>query len=146
MRRVIAATIVVSLTACRGADGPVVRIHRAAGPIDVAVEVVDTPATRAQGLMYRRSLPDGTGMLFVFDAEEVQSFWMKNTLIPLDIIFIDTSMKIVGIAAETRPLSLAPITVGKPSRWVLEVPGGWSAKHGLRPGDRVDLPAPRARP
>jgi uncharacterized membrane protein (UPF0127 family) len=147
MRRVIGATIVATLVACGADRGPVVRIHRAAGSaVDVTVEVVDTPTARAQGLMYRNALADGTGMLFVFDEESEHPFWMKNTLIPLDMIFIDGGSKIVGIAANTHPLSLAQVTVGKPSRWVLEVPGGWSAKNGVGTGDRVDLPPAAARP
>jgi uncharacterized membrane protein (UPF0127 family) len=142
MRRVIGATIVAALAACRlGDPGPVARIHRSSGPVDVVVEIVATPAAREQGLMYRKSLADGTGMLFVFDEEAEHPFWMKNTLIPLDMIFIAGTKKIVGIAANTHPLSLAQVTVGKPSRWVLEVPGGWTARNGVRTGDTVELPS-----
>jgi uncharacterized membrane protein (UPF0127 family) len=145
MRRVIGATIVAALVACRADHGPVARIHGGSGPVDVVVEIVDTPAAREQGLMYRKFLADGTGMLFVFDEEVEHPFWMKNTLIPLDMIFIDTKQTIVGIATETRPLSLQSVTVGRPSRYVLEVPGGWTAKHGVRTGDRVELPAAARR-
>jgi len=138
MRRVILLTIVLTATACRSA-GPVVRCHTSGGSVDVAVEVVDTDETRARGLMYRNALADGAGMLFVFDEEAEHSFWMKNTLIPLDMIFIAGDRTIAGIHENAHPLSLDPITVGKPSRYVLEVPGGWSSKNALKAGDRVEM-------
>lgn len=139
MRRVILLTIVLTTIACRPAGAPVARCHTTRGPVDVAVEVVDTDETRARGLMYRSVLADGAGMLFVFDEESEHPFWMKNTLIPLDMIFIAGDGTIAGIHENAHPLSLDSITVGKPSRWVLEVPGGWSAKHGMKAGDRVEL-------
>jgi len=142
MRRVIAAALV--LAACRGPAGPVARLHTRDGAVDVVVEIVDTPAARERGLMYRSALADGAGMLFVFDEEAEHAFWMKNTLIPLDMIFIRGDGTIAGIRENTTPLSLAPVTVGRPSRWVLEVPGGWAARNGVRTGDRVELP-PAAR-
>ena len=89
--------------------------------------------------MYRDRLADGHGMLFVFEDEADRSFWMKNTLIPLDIVFIGADGRIVGVRAETTPLSLAPVSVGRPSKWVLEVAGGYAARAGMAPGDRVEL-------
>ena len=91
--------------------------------------------------MYRDRLADGHGMLFVFDDERDHTFWMKNTLIPLDMIFIGADQVIVGIHPNAVPLSTATVGVGRPSRWVLEVPGGWSARRGVASGDRVELPA-----
>jgi uncharacterized membrane protein (UPF0127 family) len=91
--------------------------------------------------MYRTELPDGHGMLFVFREAKDQRFWMKNTLIPLDMIFIGADQVIVGIHPNAVPLSTATVGVGRPSRWVLEVPGGWSARRGVASGDRVELPA-----
>ena len=130
--------VVALLVACRS-HGPVARIHTAGGTAEVALEIVDTPETRNRGLMYRKSLADGSGMLFVFDADSDHEFWMKNTLIPLDMIFIAADGAIVGIAADTTPLSTAGVGVGRPSRYVLEVPGGWCARRGVEPGDRVEL-------
>ena len=82
--------------------------------------------------MYRERLDDGDGMLFVFDDVADRSFWMKNTLIPLDMIFIGPDQTIVGVKANTTPLSLAPVSVGRPSKWVLEVAGGYAARAGMR--------------
>jgi uncharacterized membrane protein (UPF0127 family) len=90
--------------------------------------------------MYRTELADGRGMLFVFPEEQDHRFWMKNTLIPLDMIFIGADGVIVGIHRDATPLSTATVGVGHPSRWVLEVPGGWSARRGVAPGQRVELP------
>jgi uncharacterized membrane protein (UPF0127 family) len=76
-------------------------------------------------------------MLFLFEASEVRAFWMKNTLIPLDMIFIDDGGRVAGIVREAEPLTLTPRTPGVPARFVLEVRGGWAARHGVAPGDRV---------
>jgi uncharacterized membrane protein (UPF0127 family) len=124
--------------ACRR-DGPAAVIHTAGGSVRVALEVAVTPEAQRVGLMYRSSLADGTGMLFVFPDETDHHFWMKNTLIPLDMIFIATSGRVVGVHANAVPLSTAPLSVGQPSRYVLEVPGGWAARRGVAPGDRVEL-------
>ena len=103
----------------------------------VDVELARTEPERRKGLMDRPSLPDDAGMLFIFDETSVQSFWMKNTLIPLDMIFIDDEGRIAGIVESAEPRTLTERTVGKPSRYVLEVNGGWSRAHGVRAGDRV---------
>ncbi len=103
----------------------------------VDVELARTDPERRKGLMDRPSLPEGTGMLFLFDQSAVQSFWMKNTLIPLDMLFIGEDGRIVGIVESAEPRTLTERTVGKSSRYVLEVNGGWSRAHGVRAGDRV---------
>jgi uncharacterized membrane protein (UPF0127 family) len=126
-----------ALSACT--HGPRVVLHAAGGPVTVAVEVANTPATRERGLMYRNDLGADTGMLFLFPQDEDLQFWMKNTPLPLDMIFIDTSRTIVGIVANTRPFSTQARGVGKPSRYVLEVHGGFCARHGITAGDKVDF-------
>src|SRR6185369_17151433 len=109
------------LAACRATtSAPDAVVQTAKGPVRVSLEIVSDDASRARGLMYRNSLADGHGMLFVFDDESDRSFWMKNTLIPLDIIFIGGDGTIVGMKTNTTPLSLAPLSVVKPSKWVLE--------------------------
>jgi len=118
----------------------VARIHAGDGVVEVRVEVVSTPEALAHGLMYRSELADGHGMLFVFPEESDHRFWMKNTLIPLDMIFIGADGTIVGIHRDATPLSTAPVGVGRPSRYVLEVPGGWTGRTGVAPGQRVELP------
>jgi len=143
-QRVMSAVAALALAAACARDTlPLVRIHRAEGVVDVAVEVVSTPETLARGLMYRTELADGRGMLFVFPEESDHRFWMKNTLIPLDMIFIGANGTIAGIHRDATPLSTAPVGVGRPSRYVLEVPGGWAARSGVAPGQRVELPAHR---
>jgi uncharacterized membrane protein (UPF0127 family) len=101
------------------------------------VEVVSTPEKMAQGLMYRKSLPEDAGMLFDYGRPQPTSFWMKNTLIPLDMIFIAADGRIVNIHERAVPLSLDPIPSQGPVRGVLEVNGGTVAKLGIKPGDRV---------
>ena len=136
MRAAVAAAL--ALAGCRD-RGPVALIRGPGAAVEVSLEVAATPAERERGLMYRRSLAEGRGMLFVFDADGNQSFWMKNTLIPLDLLFIARDGTVVGIHANATPLSTANIAVGKPSRYVLEVPGGWAARHGISAGARVDF-------
>ncbi len=106
-----------------------------------AVEIAATEAEREKGLMYRKELPEGRGMLFDFHREQEVGFWMQNTYIPLDMIFIRGDGRILRIAENTRPLSTRIIPSNGPVRWVLEVIGGTAAKLGIAPGDRVASPA-----
>lgn len=120
-------------------------IQTTGGAVEVGLEVAATPAAQQRGLMYRRSLADDQGMLFVFPTDADHAFWMKNTFIPLDLIFIAHDGRIVGIHPSATPQSTASIAVGRPSRYVLEVPGGYTARRGIAAGDRVELrgvPAP----
>jgi uncharacterized membrane protein (UPF0127 family) len=110
-----------------------------------SVEVVDNDADRAKGLMYRKELPEGRGMLFDFHRDQEVSFWMQNTYIPLDMIFIRGDGQILRIEENTTPLSTRMIPSRGPVRAVLEVIGGTSRKLGIAPGDRVASPALRAR-
>jgi len=140
-QRVISSLAALALViACARETLPVARIHGGNGVVEVRVEVVSTPEALARGLMYRSELADGHGMLFVFPEESDHRFWMKNTLIPLDMIFIGADGTIVGIHRDATPLSTAPVGVGRPSRYVLEVPGGWTGRTGVAPGQRVELP------
>jgi len=110
-----------------------------------SVEVVDNDADRAKGLMYRKELPEGRGMLFDFHRDQDVSFWMQNTYIPLDMIFIRGDGQILRIEENTVPLSTRMIPSRGPVRAVLEVIGGTSRKLGIAPGDRVASPIFRAR-
>jgi uncharacterized protein len=110
-----------------------------------AVEVADNDAERAKGLMYRRELPEGQGMLFDFHREQEVSFWMQNTYIPLDMVFIRGDGRILRIAENTEPLSTRLIPSGGPVRAVLEVIGGTTRKLGIAPGDRVASPIFKGR-
>jgi uncharacterized protein len=104
------------------------------------VEMAVTPEEQARGLMFRRELPEKQGMLFDFQREQPTSFWMKNTYIPLDMIFIRADGRILRIAENTVPLSEALVPSGGPVRAVLEVIGGTAKKLGIAPGDRVVHP------
>ncbi len=103
------------------------------------VELAKTPHEHMVGLMHRESLPRGQGMLFIFADDAVRSFWMKNTLIPLDMLFISSGGQIVGIVHEAEPLTLESRSVGQKSRYVLEINGGLCQKLGITTGDMADL-------
>lgn len=118
---------------------PTVVVQTPHGQVAVPVEVADTPERRMRGLMYRTDLPEDGGMIFLFPQDADQSFWMKNTPLPLDMIFISRERQIVGIVHDTKPFSLEPRGVGRPSRYVLEVHAGFAAKHGLAEGQRVEF-------
>jgi uncharacterized protein len=105
-----------------------------------AVEMAVTPDEQAKGLMFRRQLPEGQGMLFDFKVEQPISFWMKNTYISLDIIFIRGDGQILRIAENTEPLSERLVHSGGAVRAVLEVIAGTARKLGIAPGDRVAHP------
>ena len=110
-----------------------------------SVELADNDADRAKGLMFRKELPEGQGMLFDFHREQEVSFWMENTYIPLDMIFIRGDGRILRIAENTEPLSTRIISSDGPVRAVLEVIGGTARKLGIAPGDRVGHPVFQAR-
>ena len=101
------------------------------------VELAAEEAERSRGLMFRRELPEGRGMLFDFQREQELGFWMRNTYIPLDMIFIRADGTIRRIAANTEPLSERLVPSGGPARYVLEVIGGTARKLGIEPGDKV---------
>ena len=105
----------------------------------VEVEIAATHDARTRGLMWRKSLADGKGMLFIFKEQSPLSFWMRNTLIPLDMLFIDKDLKVVGIVERAEPKTLSSRGTGQPSQFVLEVPGGWCAKLGVKAGSAVQL-------
>jgi uncharacterized membrane protein (UPF0127 family) len=105
-----------------------------------SVEMATTEEEKTTGLMYRKELPDGKGMLFDFSPEQQVSMWMKNTYIPLDMIFIRADGRILRIAENTEPHSTAIISSGGLAKGVLEVIAGTAKKYGIAPGDRVAHP------
>lgn len=118
-----------------------VEINGAFGKALFSVEIADDDAERAQGLMHRESLPRGAGMLFVYDAPRRVSFWMRNTLIELDMIFVDETGVIHAIHHRAKPLDDTAIPGGAtPSRVVLEINGGLAHALGIKPGDKLRHP------
>lgn len=105
------------------------------------IELAVSPEQQAQGLMYRQSLAADAGMLFIYRPARRVSMWMRNTLIPLDMLFIAEDGVVVKVAERTVPLSLATVSSGERVRGVLEINGGMASRLGIRPGDRVVHPA-----
>jgi uncharacterized membrane protein (UPF0127 family) len=147
LRPLAALPLALALLACAGkppeparAPTPRVIVETAAGGHHaVRVELARTDEEHERGLMHRQALDEDAGMLFVFPDAAPRSFWMKNTLIPLDLLFIDEAGVVAGIVRDAEPLTLTPRTPGPDvaARWVLEVKGGWAARHGVAPGARV---------
>jgi uncharacterized protein len=119
-------------------DGEV-RIRSGISPVIVNVEVADNEGERMQGLMYRYSMDENNGMFFIFEEEAPRAFWMKNTYIPLDIIYIGADNTIVSIQKYTQPKSTYSLPSEKPAQYVLEVNAGFSDKYGLKPGDKIEF-------
>jgi len=115
-------------------------LHTATGRHVFNVEIADTNETRRDGLMFREALAPEAGMLFDFIEERQASFWMQNTLIPLDIIFIAADGTVRTIHANARPMDTTAIPSGVPVRFVLEIPGGRAQAIGLMEGDRLEHP------
>ncbi len=109
--------------------------------ISFNVEVATTEAQRQHGLMFRRAMPRDAGMLFLFDKEQELHFWMKNTYLPLDMLFVRADGVIVRIAPMTTPRSLSPVHSGEPCVAVIELNGGEAQKRGIIPGSRAIYPA-----
>ena len=135
--------------ACRrgGAEHPapparapqVIITNRSGRAVAVQVELARTPAQREQGLMYRRELAPQAGMLFIFPEEGFPVFWMKNTLIPLDLIFISAAPAVAGIVPRAKPESLERLSVARPAKYVLEVNAGFCDLNHIAVGDPVKL-------
>ncbi len=116
-------------------------IESSSGDHNFTVEVARTPAERREGLMFRRHLAKDHGMLFLFDDEKRRAMWMKNTLIPLDMLFLGCGGRVLAIHSDATPKSLEPIAPEVLSCGVLEIGGGVAAKLGIITGDRVRHPA-----
>jgi uncharacterized membrane protein (UPF0127 family) len=138
---------VVAMLAWLGADGlsqaaefQPLEIVTKSGVQTFTVEIAKTDKERETGLMYRKEMADGRGMLFDFSPEQQVSMWMKNTFLSLDMIFIGANGRITRIAENTEPQSLKIISSGGPAKGVLEVVAGTAKKYGIAPGDQVVHP------
>jgi uncharacterized protein len=105
----------------------------------VDVEIAEKELDRQRGLMYRKSMPDNVGMIFRFEQKQEHTFWMRNTCIPLDMLFIDDDGLIVGIQENTPTMTDDTFSVGCPSKYVLELNAGWCRKNGVVAGQKVKL-------
>lgn len=149
VRAVLFAAAALAMTGCsrttpaggkkadRALDRGTVVLHAEGRTVRVGVEVARTPAQRSRGLKYRTKLATHGGMLFIFDRQEVQTFWMQDTYIPLDMIFIDDGLRVVGIVENAEPLTQISRRVEAPSTYVLEVKGGFCRARGIEPGTPV---------
>lgn len=144
MTRAVAAALAVASTVAACSSGrttdrarpPRVLVQGASGPVAVRVEVARTPEEQRRGLMHRHELAPDAGMLFVFPREERHSFWMENTFLPLDLLFIGED-GVVRAIVERAPLGRESDDGGVSARYVLEVNRGWSRSHGVKPGAKV---------
>lgn len=124
---------------CCAKEKPSVLIHTQHGsdPVRITVELARTAGQRSMGLMYRKKLGPTRGMLFLFEQEQIQRFTMRNTSLPLDMIFIDSALTVTGIIENTKPYANGPFRIDRPSRYVLEVNAGFCARHGISTGASV---------
>jgi uncharacterized membrane protein (UPF0127 family) len=120
-------------------ESPRVSVKTPSGTHSFSVELAQNNRDRARGLMFRDEMADGHGMLFIFPRSKVQSFWMKNTHIPLDMLFIDENGVVVGIVENAEPMTTTSRSVGKPSQYVLELNGGMCRRLGIAAGQRFSF-------
>ena len=137
MRFLLCVLMLVACTACASGE-PSVDL----GGKNFKVEIADTAEKQALGLMFRDSMADDEGMIFVFPNEAPRSFWMKNTRIPLDIMYFDKNLKMVSISADTPPCRVSrcpsyPST--GPAMYVLELNAGKASELGVKPGDKLTI-------
>ena len=117
----------------------VVVLKPAGRTVRVDVEIARTPEQQQRGLMFRKQLAARRGMLFIYDREEEHPFWMKNTYIPLDMIFIGKDRRVVGVVHNAEPLTETSRRVDAPSTYILEVNAGFAARHGIENGTAVEF-------
>lgn len=138
----IGSLFLMTLTACQ--RKAVITIQAEGVSIPYTVELARTPEEKARGLMFRQSLPEDEGMLFVYDKPLIPPFWMKNTLIPLDILFIGSDFRIKHIAENAPPCPKASVcpsySPSEEAQYVLELSGGEAARQKISVGDTVELP------
>jgi uncharacterized protein len=145
VRAALAALVIFSFFIMPSAFGDglfrpaMLKIETKSGPVLLNVEVADTETKREQGLMFRRSLLDDHGMIFLFDGEHEITMWMRNTYIPLDMVFIGNDWRIRHIAYDAEPFSTDVISSMRPASRVLEIGAGQAKKLGLSVGDSVVL-------
>lgn len=150
MKKILAAAVtgLIFVGGCFGGQaanvdkGPLVILNSEKGRTEIRVDIADTRDERTKGLMFRKSMPHDEGMFFIFEKEEGLNFWMKNTLIPLDMIFFDHDYKVINIAKNVQPCKKEPCELyssAKAAKFVLEVNGGLTDEIKLKEGDKAEL-------
>jgi uncharacterized protein len=142
MLLLLGMTLAASACSHTSKEAPTVRepeviLQTRAGDQHVKVEIARSDPERQRGLMYRQKLEPGRGMIFLFPAPEPLKFWMKNTYIPLDMIFISNERKVLYVEENAEPLTTQSRGPDEDSQFVLEVPGGWARAHGVERGVAV---------
>lgn len=140
--------LVIGMIACDGKSAPpastwptaTIAVQGSGQSTGLTVEIANTESRREQGLMYRQSLDDAHGMLFLFPGDTTNGFWMQNTYIPLDIAYISADGKVVDIV-HGKPLDQTILYSSQPYRYALEVAGGWFQRHGYDVGSTVTIPS-----
>ncbi len=135
----LAAAYYLSTHAKSNEEGTRVDMISSNGTVTINVDIADTPQEQQQGLMHRASMDEDHGMLFIFNGDTPQSFWMKNTPLPLDMIFVDSGLAIVDINHNAKPNSENVFTSRQPCKYVVEVNGGFCEAHGIAIGDRIKI-------
>lgn len=137
------ATLLIVISLCGGLFAQkfhtIKILNKSKDGVTVRAEVALTPEEQAKGLMFRKKLPKNFGMWFIFSADTDHAFWMKNTYIPLDLIFVDSNLDIVSIYRDAKPLSETPINSSKTYRYVLEVNAGFADKNNLKTKQKVRM-------
>jgi uncharacterized membrane protein (UPF0127 family) len=105
----------------------------------IDIEIAETEEKQTQGLMYRNKMKENRGMLFIFDKDDYRYFWMKNTVIPLDMVFVNSNFKIVTIRKNARPYDLSSYASTAPAKYVVEVNAGFCDKYGIKVGDKISF-------
>ncbi|PJE36525.1 hypothetical protein CVM52_11580 [Pseudooceanicola lipolyticus] len=143
MRSFLTAAVLLGFVAPAWADCAPDRVELRGdwGSLQFSVELADTPEERAQGLMFRESMARGAGMLFIYEQPQHATFWMKNTLIPLDMIFVDAQGTVTRVHDNAVPGDLSTIDGGQGVLAVLEINGGLADRYGIGPGTQLRHPA-----
>jgi uncharacterized membrane protein (UPF0127 family) len=137
----LALAFLPRLAAAEGCTRGALDLRDGDSTLRFSVEVADDEAERAQGLMFREAMPKFSGMLFVYESPQPVAFWMRNTLIPLDMLFFDGSGRLEAVKADATPHDETPIPGGNDIRYVLEINGGLTRELGIEPGALIRHPA-----
>ena len=135
---VVFLTVLTSCSGLQKFDKQNLTIQSKDRQLQLKAELARTPAQQQQGYMYRKEVKDGEAMLFIFDKDDILSFWMKNTLVPLSIAYIAQDGRILEIY-DMKPGDLNPVRSSRSVRYALEVPQGWFGRAGVEPGDVLDI-------